>query len=117
MKMERMVLGFPIAAESRKLDEGWDISVLGGCKPHIGAVSLAEPDGRAQTLERPGHRDGFISAGWASELAKQLNAPVCVRCGIHYDNATKQQLAEITAECDDMLQNLLQILAGDRVPR
>ena len=57
-------------------------------------MTLAEPGGGADTLERPGHRDSVISA------------PVCVRCGIHYESATKEQLAAITAACEELLQSV-----------
>ncbi|MGN0998817.1 MAG: hypothetical protein ACI4PO_04625 [Faecousia sp.] len=111
MTLERTVLGFPISAEVTKLDEGWDIGIFGGCRTHVGAVTLASPDGALQTLERPGHKDSFLSTRWAGELAERLNAPVCVRCGIHYDNATKQQLDAITACCDEMLRELMNAIA------
>lgn len=106
MMLERTVLGYPISVEIKKLDEGWDIGIFGGCKTHVGAVSLAAPDGTMQTMERPGHRDSVISVRWATELAKCLNVPVCVRCGIHYDNAKKEQLAVIMASCEDLLREI-----------
>lgn len=114
MMLERTVLGFPIRAEVRKLDEGWDVGIFGGCRTHVGAVTLAAPDGTAQTLGRPAHKDDVVSAHWATELAAHFNAPVCVRCGIHYDNATKEQLAEITASCDEMLRELKNTLEQER---
>ncbi|MGM9604880.1 MAG: hypothetical protein ACI3XG_07420 [Faecousia sp.] len=107
MKLERMVLGYPIRAEVRRLDAGWDIGIYGGCATHVGAVTLAEPGIAAQTLERPHHRDRFISDRWAVELSNLLRAPVCVRCGIHYDHATKEQVAAITEACDEMLRELM----------
>lgn len=106
MKLEKIVLGFPIRAELTKLDEGWNIGIFGGCKTHVGAVTLAEPDGSVQTMERPGHKDSFVSSHWAAELAAHWNAPVCVRCGIHYDHATQEQLAVIMAACEDLLREV-----------
>ena len=114
MKLERTVLGFPICAEVTKLDEGWDVSIFGGCKTHVGAVTLAEPNGTVQTLERSGHKDSFVSIRWAERLAVYLNAPVCVRCGIHYDHATKEQLEEITTSCDAILRELTAALGQER---
>lgn len=114
MKLERTVLGFPLCAEVTKLDEGWDVSIFGGCKTHVGAVTLAEPNGTVQTLERSGHKDSFVSIRWAERLAACLNAPVCVRCGIHYDHATKAQLAEITANCGEILKELTAALGRER---
>ena len=115
MKLERTVFGYPIWAEINRLDDGWDIGIYGGCSTHVGAVTLAEPDGTVQTMERSHHKDSFVSCRWAAELAKVLNCPVCVRCGIHYDNATKEQLAVITASCDEMLQSLIAALLEETI--
>ena len=104
MTLERTVLGFPIRAEISRLDEGWDVGIFGGCRTHVGAVSLAAPGDAVETLERPGHKDGTISTRWAAELAAHLKTPVCVRCGIHYDSASKAQLAAIMAACEDLLR-------------
>ena len=106
MKLTRTVLGYPIRAEVKELDAGWDVGVFGGCRTHIGAVTLAEPDGTLRTMERPGHEDGFISRYWAAELSRLLHGSVCVRCGIHYDNATREQLAQITAACEALLRDI-----------
>lgn len=106
MKLERTVLGYPIRAEINKLDSGWDVGIFGGCSTHVGAVSFAEPDGTVQTMERLHHKDSFVSRRWAVELAKLLACPVCVRCGIHYDNATGEQLAVITSTCEQILEEL-----------
>lgn len=109
-----MVLGYPIWAEVKRLDEGWDIGIFGGCSTHVGAVSLAEPSGMVETIERLHHKDSFVSVRWVKELAKHLQEPVCVRCGIHYDNATKEELALITASCDEMLHELKETLEQER---
>lgn len=107
MKLERMVLGYPIRAEINRLDSGWDIGIYGGCSTHVGAVSLAEPSGDVETIERLHHKDSFVSVRWAKRIANRTQEPVCVRCGIHYDSATKEQLSAIIAECDGMLQELI----------
>lgn len=105
MKLEKQVLGYPIWAEINQLDCGWDIGIYGGCSTHVGAVTMAEPDGSFQTMEREHHKDSFVSQHWATELVEHLQSPVCVRCGIHYDDVSKEQLAVIVAACDDMLRN------------
>lgn len=114
MKLNRHVLGHSIWAELNELNDGLDVGIYGGCSTHVGAVTLAEADGTYRTIERDHHKDSFISKRWAVELAKLLHVPVCVRCGIHYDNATKDQLTVITASCDEMLQTLMLILKQER---
>ena len=59
-----------ITVEAEPLDEGWDIRVTGGDRSHVGAVTLTEPDGAEQTIERPGHKDAHVSRPWAVRLAK-----------------------------------------------
>lgn len=103
MRAEVTVLDYPIWAEAVRLDAGWDVGVFGGGSTHIGAVTFAEADGSLRTMERPHHKDGFITERWARELSECLQASVCVRCGIHYDHATGEQLAAITAACDALL--------------
>ncbi|MBQ8835357.1 MAG: hypothetical protein IJ001_10635 [Oscillospiraceae bacterium] len=110
MKLERTVLGYPIWAEINRLDSGWDIGIYGGCCTHVGAVSMAEPSGDVETIERLHHKDSFVSVRWAEEMSRLTQEPVCVRCGIHYDSATKEQLSAIIAECDEMLQELVAVL-------
>lgn len=114
MRIERTVLGYPIWAEVKRLDDGWDIGIYGGCSTHVGAVTLAEADGSLHTYEREHHKDSFVSRRWATTLVKLLSAPICVRCGIHYDDANKEQLAFITASCDEMLQELITVVEQER---
>lgn len=107
------VLGQPVQVLAERLDDGWDIGVFGGCRTHVGAVTLAEPDGSEQTMERSGHKDSHISRRWAVRLAPVLGVPVCVRCGIHYDSATADQIRAIVDACDRLLETVAQQLSGE----
>lgn len=104
--LKRIILGHPLWVQVQELNEGWDILVVGGSKTHVGAVTLAEPDGTEQTLERPDHKDSHISRPWALALARTWNTPVCVRCGIHYDDVSKTQIEQIVEACQMLLQEL-----------
>ncbi len=96
--LKRIVLGHTLQVRVQELDEGWDILVIGGSKTHMGAVTLADPGGTEQTLERKDHRDSQISRPWVLALANAWNAPVCVRCGVHYDGISKKQIDQIVEE-------------------
>ena len=74
----------------------------------MGAVTLAEPDGSAQTLLRAAHRDDAVSLRWAKALSARWNAPVCVRAGIHYDGVTRAQIESILRACDALLETLME---------
>ena len=105
---EVKLLGHAIRAEAVRLDEGWDVSVLGGSRCHVGAVTLAEPDGSARTLLRPGHRDDAVSVRWAQALAQRWGAPVCVRAGIHYEDVGRAEIGSILLACDALLKAIME---------
>ena len=104
---ETTVFGYSIRVEVQPLDNGIDVGIFGGCSTHVGAVSLADPEGGVQTMERPGHKDRCVSEPWALRLANAWRTPVCVRCGIHYDNASPAQIQRIMAACDDLMEKAL----------
>lgn len=111
---EKTVLGWPVQVQVQRLNDGFDVGVFGGCRTHVGAVTLAEPDGAAQTLERLGHKDSFVSRHWAERLAQAWGVPVCVRCGIHYDGATSEQIRQIVSACDQLLETVIQQAAEEK---
>lgn len=68
------VLDRQIRAELSLLDDGLSVLLAGGDKSHIGAVSVAEPDGRTQTVDFPGHREREVAKQWAAVLARSAAA-------------------------------------------
>lgn len=112
MVLQRELFGHAIWCQAEQLDSGLHVLVTGGCRTHIGAVSVAEPGKDTKTMTFPGHKDQFVSEPWAKALAEKTGARVCVVCGIHYDDATKEQIAEILRITDGLLAELL-----DRVER
>ncbi|MGN1019744.1 MAG: hypothetical protein ACI4O7_05170 [Aristaeellaceae bacterium] len=120
LEHEIRLLGWPIRAEALRLDEGWDVSVAGGSRTHVGAVTLAEPDGSLRTLLRTGHRDEAVSERWAERLAQRWGVPVCVRAGIHYDHIGREEIRSILRACDELLEALTAMMdradapAGDQ---
>ena len=106
IQVTQQVLGQQIRAEAVILDQGIDIGITGGSRTHVGAVALVEPDGQVQTLLRQGHKDDVVSLRWAKSLSQLTGRPVCVRCGIHYDNASKEDVAVILAGCEELLRTM-----------
>lgn len=104
---EATVLGHAVWAEVASLDDGWDIGVYGGCRTHVGAVALCGADGGCRALLREGHRDDGVAMRWAKAFAQRFGAPVCVRCGIHYDGVSKIDIETIVSACDLLLRKAL----------
>lgn len=110
MTLERSLFGKTITCRAERLDEGIHVLLAGGDRSHIGAISNAEPDESAETTVFPGHKDQYISAPWAEKLAARTGERACVVCGIHYDDATKDQIEAIISACSELLAELMQQL-------
>lgn len=103
-----------ITVEILCLEQDLHVSVYGGDLPHIGAVSIVSSDGACSTVQFPKHRDGAISERWARALAYAGYCPAVVEAGIHYDQLSKQGIAEVLSLTDKMLDDALNILSTKR---
>ena len=93
---------------SYRVGEDIHISVYGGDRAHIGAVSILSADGKIQTICVPGHRDDAVSALWCERL-KGLGAHAAVvEAGIHYDMLSKEGIAAVLAVCDRLWNDFRQ---------
>lgn len=104
----RSLFGADITAQVTLPGEGVHVLVCGGTRPHIGAVSVAGPDGAVSTMQFPGHKDGVISSRWAEALLTYF--PVVVAAGIHYDRLNREEIEAVVALTDEMLKELLEEL-------
>jgi gallate decarboxylase subunit D len=79
---------------------------------HIGAVALADyshQDNRPSTsvITRLGHKDDSVAYSAAHKLCKRFKQPVCVIAGIHLDDITEAEIAEIMGNCDKLIDELI----------
>jgi hypothetical protein len=84
---------------------------------HIGAVAVSDyskPENRPSTsvITRLGHKDDSVAYSAAYRLCKMLKQPVCVIAGIHVDNITAVEIAEITRNCDKLVDKLISVISG-----
>ena len=75
---------------------------------HIGATAVAdfsEKENRASVsvITRPGHMEDKLASDAARILCKVVRRPVCVIAGIHLDDITEEEIAEILANCEKLL--------------
>lgn len=111
VRLSAECLGRPIDAEALVFAEGIHVSVYGGDRPHIGAVSVAQPGGEVLTTQFPGHRDAAVSEVWAKAVAGLGLAPVIVEAGIHYDGLDQAGIRSVLAVTDQLLSRLLAALS------
>ncbi|PWM75652.1 MAG: hypothetical protein DBX59_01355 [Bacillota bacterium] len=106
------VLDAPLTARVQMLDGGVRAEIYGGTRPHIGAVSIAGPEGTVTTTEFPTHRDGAVSGRWAEAMAGAGLRPAVVLAGIHYDNLPPDGIRQVLAASDHLLKGVLARLAA-----
>jgi hypothetical protein len=73
--------------------------------PHIGGVSLF--CGEMHTIHKPHHKDHIISQKISKKLGEVLKKDVLVICGIHIDNATKDQIDLVIKNTEKCIQKLI----------
>ncbi|WP_432735000.1 hypothetical protein [Maridesulfovibrio sp. FT414] len=112
-KTERFTLEMTLIRMGRDLC----VSLFGGDTPHIGAVALAVPhsgikdrakaDATVSLLAVTGHREDGLAREMAYGLATHFNCTVSVSCGIHLDNARKDEISDILKASDALLKEAL----------
>jgi len=78
---------------------------------HIGATAVAEYSEKenrvsVSVITRPGHMEDALASDAARNLCKAAKRPVCVIAGIHLDNITSEEIAEILKNCEKLISAL-----------
>lgn len=110
IELTGQVLDWPITVTAASAGSDWTVTILGGCAPHVGSVSLAEWENSAvslRTLTRKAHKDQIVGDHFARILAEKLQCTVCVICGIRYDGPGPDGLRRIVSCTEDLLTQLL----------
>ncbi|HIP17987.1 MAG TPA: hypothetical protein EYG78_01480 [Sulfurovum sp.] len=68
------------------------IVITGGEEAHIGSATLIEERGHMQTLSKNGHKDYLVSEKMANLIYDTIGSDLLVICGIHIDNASKEEI-------------------------
>ncbi|MDR1728540.1 MAG: hypothetical protein LBT74_11570 [Acidobacteriota bacterium] len=87
---------------------------------HIGAVAVADysdKDGRASVsvVTRLGHKEDAVAAEAARRLCKAVRRPVCAIAGIHLDDITDREVAQVVGNCEKLVARAIGQLAGGAV--
>lgn len=109
IELSSQVLGHALTVHALRAGKDWSITILGGCAPHVGSVSLAEyGQGKTElrTLLRDTHKDQVVGDRFARRIAGLTGGNVSVTCGIHYDDPGQAGLEAIVAAADELLDRL-----------
>lgn len=107
--LTRILLDESITALILRFDRELHISIYGGHRPHIGAVTIGDQDG-CRTTQFPGHKEGVISEQWCRRLLQLGFGPVIVEAGIHYDALDPTGIQAVLDCTADMLLEVTQAL-------
>lgn len=92
---------------------GNDLCVLiTGGDAHIGAISIYSKVEGIQTISLKHHKDHVIGERLLDYLKDTEIETISVSCGIHVDHITKQQIIEITKQCQFLFEQLKKQLQG-----
>ena len=111
-ELHRGYRGRDITALVLQTEEGVSATLWGGDRPHIGAVGVADPDGKCTVTEFPGHKEGVVCEKWTTALAAASCLPAVVTAGIHYDGLDKAGIVAVLALTDELLAETLRLIAG-----
>ena len=95
------------------------VSICGGEREHIGAVSLAvyEPERDSATVSTVtvfAHRDDRVSRRAAKFFSRALRCTVCVSAGLHIDAPANGELETLLKNCDACCAALMRAINESR---
>ena len=93
--------------------EDMSVTICGGTKAHVGAVSLAvyEPirnSATVSTICAYTHRDDIVAAKTAKKLAGELRCTVTVTVGIHIDDASNEEVQLFVRNCLSICDKIIE---------
>jgi hypothetical protein len=97
--------------------DGLIVNIVGGEKPHVGAVALgiprpslrnsSKPSATTSVLTVTGHKDDEVARPAAEILARELDQTAVVVAGLHIEDATEEDLKKLTNNSMRAVQSLL----------
>lgn len=112
---ERTFRGKRISAVVWVTDAGVQVGLYGGDRPHIGAVGLVSPSAETAVTQFPGHQECILCEQWCSTLAQAGLRPLSMAAGVHYDHAIRQEIQQIVAQCQELLEEVRRQITADGV--
>jgi hypothetical protein len=101
-----------VSLSSQSMGRDLIVCIFNECG-HLGAVAVADfchAQNRASTsvITRFGHKDDSIAYSAAHKLCKRLKEPVCAIAGVHLDDITKEEIAQIIQNCDKLVDRFME---------
>jgi hypothetical protein len=115
---------YDLEASVRFVGQDVLVAIWGGEKPHIGAVSVAQPrpslkdpeviSATASVICLPGHKEDELVKATSEILAAALNTSVVVTAGIHWDNINEEGIDKIIANSKILVDRILETIVSNK---
>lgn len=113
---------YDLEASVRTIGQDLLMAVWGGEKPHIGAVSAAQPrpslkdpartSSSASVICFLGHKEDELARRAALRLSAALNTRVVVTAGIHWDQLDQEGIRAVIRNFDLLIERVQERLQG-----
>jgi len=117
---------YTVSASLQQFGPDMLISVWGGTRPHIGALSISTPhpdcaseESRSSNVLQfsfPGHRDDVVARRVSERVASALQRRIVVSVGIHVPDITPAGIDTVLANVDCLIEKIISLLP-DRAPK
>jgi hypothetical protein len=108
---------YDLEAGVRRIGEDFLVAIWGGEKPHIGAVSVAQPrpslqdpaatSASASVICLLGHKEDELAKAAGEILAAALNTIVVVTAGIHWDHLDEAGIQQVIRNSQILVEMIL----------
>ena len=115
---------YDLEASVRFVGQDVLVAIWGGEKPHIGAVSVAQPrpslkdpeitSATASVICLTGHKEDELVKATSEILAAALNTSVVVTAGIHWDNINEEGIDKIIANSKILVDRILETIVSNK---
>jgi len=115
---------YALEAVATQSEEGLNVYLGGGEKPHIGTIVLCQPrpslkmDGSlSQTtsvINILGHKDDGVGVPMAQSLCLALRIPVVVTAGVHISDAKAEEITAMQKVAEEITSCLLRLLQPEK---
>ena len=109
---------YDIEAGVRLIGKDLLVAIWGGEKPHIGAVSVAQPrpslkdpnitSATASVICLPSHKEDELAKAASEIFTAAFKTTVVVTAGIHWDNLDKAGIQRVIQNCEILIDLILE---------
>ena len=114
---------YDLSAHVRLIGDDILVAILGGEKPHIGAVAAAQSSPSlkdpkvmsttASVLCYLGHKEDELAKSAAKKLAAALDTKVVVTVGIHWDNLLAEGIQKVIRNSEILVTTIQQRIQSE----